>query len=488
MTKRRLLSHAQVARWHRLSGVLLSVPVLAWLLSAWMMHYVVLTAPNGLQGEFRIAVRNADQAAFGEDLLEPEQILESAATEPDSSEAFWIRLDSFGEVPVYLVKPTPFSEARVFDARSGRRLDPLSDDLIRAVANQSLVGSRAVALEPSSVYHRDYLRSELPAVRVRMEGEQPSELVIARSSGRILRRIDADASRFEWWYRELHVLQWGRSMLVFTTVLYTLAGGVVLVTLLGFRLWWWRRRRQWPSHLNLRQKAVLWHRRLGLTAGIILFLQMPVGAYMWLSLGPLEDPFRGKDSINREWSGGISAKEDLGTVGQAVQVAHEAGLLADGPVQTIEWRKLDGRVVWIIQHRRDELGRIIDRETGKLMEPLDPQLVGEMARQEVTGRPGFKVVRELQFYSNRVNRPVPAVQFRFDDPAATDVFALRETGEVISRRPAFWRAFLPFFAFHTMTLTENAWVDSILLYVVQSAILALVITGFLQLRRRGSSR
>jgi len=49
---------------------------------------------------------------------------------------------------------------------------------------------------------------------------------------------------------------------------------------------------------------------------------------------------------------------------------------------------------------------------------------------------------------------------------------------VIQRRPATWRAFGPFLAYHTFGFTGNAWLDSVLLAVLQITVLAMVVTGW----------
>ena len=100
-----------------------------------------------------------------------------------------------------------------------------------------------------------------------MEGTQPSELILSRASGRTLRRLDNIATGFEGWYRALHVFQWGGAMGVFTTILYVTVIAVAVLAGLGLSLWWWRRGRRRPN-------ALVWHGRLGVTAGVFLLLEI----------------------------------------------------------------------------------------------------------------------------------------------------------------------------------------------------------------------
>ena len=84
------------------------------------------------------------------------------------------------------------------------------------------------------------------------------------------------------------------------------------------------------------------------------------------------------------------------------------------------------------------------------------------------------------------NARVPTWRFRFTDPDETDVHVSQITGEVIQRRPAIWRAFGPFLAYHTFGFTGNPWFDTALLTALQLWILAMVVSGWrLALRERG---
>ena len=83
------------------------------------------------------------------------------------------------------------------------------------------------------------------------------------------------------------------------------------------------------------------------------------------------------------------------------------------------------------------------------------------------------------------NARVPTYRFRFSDPDDTDVHISQTTGEVVQRRPAIWRAFGPFLAYHTFGFTGNAWFDTVLLTALQLSILVMVFSGWrLALRER----
>jgi len=83
------------------------------------------------------------------------------------------------------------------------------------------------------------------------------------------------------------------------------------------------------------------------------------------------------------------------------------------------------------------------------------------------------------------NARVPTYRFRFTDPDETDVHVSQITGEVVQRRPAVWRAFGPFLAYHTFGFTGNPWLDTVLLTMLQLTILVMVGSGWAMALRGG---
>lgn len=474
-----LRSRAKISRWHRRFGLMLSVPLLSWIVSAFFLHYYGLVMPNGLQGVYRLQPYNSVAIDLGTAPVQPNEILEKLRTEYGLDKIYWLRLEAHGEYLWYTVKPSPFVEGMVFDANSAERVDPLSDALLEVVADESLAGTKAVALRPAAEYHRDYAASTIPAVDVTMAGEQPANLVLSRATGRTLRRSDSQAQGFSWWYKSFHVLQWGDSMAFFTIVLYLFAAAVVVLAFFGLRLWWWRRGRPKQIYRKPGMQTRAWHRKLGLVVGTLVLVQMLLGIYMWLSLGPLQDPFRGKNSFAPAWRGGVPTSSFLADA-QTVLARIPSQTNGTGqPVQAIQWRERNGKLVWQIQMRKDELGRIYDANSGEMLGDLAPEEAGRAAQQLMAGLPAFEYRGETTYYNNDLHRKLPAYHYRFADAAATDVFVSKTTGAIISRRPRFWRAFSPFLMFHALAFTENKIIDTIVLSVFQVGLLGLILTGWL---------
>lgn len=509
----------RAVRAHRWLGLSATVPLLGWIASSFVLHGVGLALPeNGLRGDYelrpfarqRTSEGSADE---GEDRdagapaqdgvrsdplaaapVSPTELLARLADD-GLDRVYWLRLTWLAGDPAYVVKPGPFALERVYDARTGERLDPLPRKTLLEVANGELVGTMAASAQRAPEFNRYYAAEEVPAVRFRMEGEQPSELVLSEASGRTLSRTDPLAAWFERAYLSVHVWQWGEDVRLFTALLYGLAAVAVTVVLLGSLLWVDRRRRGGlPPGTRTSRKV---HGTLAPVAGALLVTQMLVGAYLWYNLGPIEPRFRGQGSFQTEWTGGIDVRDTLASparvaaaleasdgthgygLGVGASTSADAGP-ADGrapPIQAYEWRRAGGTRIWLAYPRRAREGLLFDAATGRPLERLDSATARRAADAVVLGGP-VEYRGESSEYWMDVNRRIPTYLYRFDDPDRTDVHVSRKTGEVVQRRPAIWRGFGPFLVYHTFAFTGNAVLDTVLLSTLQLAILAMIVTGW----------
>lgn len=468
----------RIATWHRWLGLALSIPLLGWVVSSVVLVVTTFDIPNGLQGVFHLQAYNSVDLPLDGARLRPAELLRRIETEYGISRIHWMRLESRGAHLWYVVRPTPFSAAMTFDAISGERLDPLPDSLMVEVANESLVGSRVESIESVMEFNRDYAADRIPAVAARMIGDQPSVLLLSRDSGRTLRRMDADAERFHWWYKNFHVNQYSDHVIPWTALLYLCAVGVVAVSLLGYLMFWTRRRGAAAGGVS--QNAALsarnLHRKAGVIVGGVLIVQIVAGIYIWLSLGPLNPEFRGKPSFNPDWAAGIPAGHALAD--PATVLASITSPRQTKPVQAIEWRRIGDIDAWLVTPRRDELPLAFDARSGRRIGPLTPEVAGNIARSETVGLPVFDYLGPLHFASMDLNRRLPAYRFRFRDAASTDIYVLQDTGEVVMRRPEFWRIFGPFLATHMLSVSKNKVADIILLGMFQLGFLVVIVSGW----------
>ncbi len=440
------------------------------------MHLIVHDAPNGLQGVYDLSAANSVVRRLDESQVSPSTILRAAA-DFGAEQPYSIRLESHGRHLLYVVRPTPYALAMTFDAMTGERLDPLSDSLMLAIADEHLAGTKAVrVLGEVSEYHRDYDLPGVPAARILMDGEQPSELILSRASGRPLRRMDAVATGFEAWYRALHVFQWsggrggggGGAMGAFTTLLYLIAAGVVMLAVLGLALWVWRWGKRRPA-------ALTWHGRAGMTIGLFLVVEIFVGAYMWLSLGPLQDPFRGKNTFATPTMG-LTASDSLADPRTVLKLVTPAMEVDAAAIQMIEWRQIAKHPVWVVRAARNEVGTVFRAGDSARWDPVPPETIGLAVQQLMDGNRGFSHEGDREYYWNDLNRPIPVYHYRFDD--GTDVYASQATAEIVSRRTGFWRAFSPFLMVHSVAFTADAEMNAIFLLIMLGAITVLLATGW----------
>ncbi len=308
-----------------------------------------------------------------------------------------------------------------------------------------------------------------------MTGAQPTEIVLSRA-GRTLRRTDPVAEWFHKAYRSVHVWQWGDSLRLFTALLYGLVGVALTLVTLGYWLWWDRRgsRRRWTTSVRPARRL---HARLAPLAGILLATQMLVGAYLWFNLGLIEPRFRGQGSFTTEWVGGISIDEELAPASTILAALRDGATSGDDPIQRYEWRAIGDRRFWLAFPRRDREGVLIDAGSGRVLDRLTPALAQTAGESVVNGVATGPPTEDTEYWMD-FNARVPTYRFRFADPDQTDVHISQTSGEVVQRRPAIWRAFGPFLAYHTFGFTGNPWVDTALLTFLQLTILVMVASGW----------
>lgn len=464
-----------------------TVPIVGWIASSFVLHGVGLTLPNGLQGVYELESNRAPGEPLDtREWASPDEILARLA-EDGLQRVYWLRLEQLGPQPAWVVKPGPFELERVYDAKTAERLDPLPEEILRAIADEHLVGTRVEEIHDGAEFNRYYSVDRVPAVAVRMDGDQPSELVLSRASGRVLRRTDRLAEWFHKAYRSVHVWQWGDALGAFTALLYGLVAIALALVGLGYTLWWQRRdtRRRWTEGVRPARRV---HARLAPVAGFLLATQMLVGAYLWFNLGLIEPRFRGQGSFTHEWSGGIATSESLPEPSEILAAVTDA-LPAGADVVRYEWRAVADARFALVYPELHRDGVLLDLASGEVRDRLSPELAARAGAAVVAGEAVDEGVESTEYWMD-FNARVPTYRYRFSDPDDTDVHVSQMTGEVVQRRPAIWRAFGPFLAYHTFGFTGNAWFDTVLLTALQLSILVMLFSGWrlaLRERNRGPS-
>ena len=259
------------------------------------------------------------------------------------------------------------------------------------------------------------------------------------------------------------------------------AGTALTLVGLGYTMWWLRRdmRRRWTGAVRPARRI---HARLAPVAGFFLATQMLVGAYLWFNLGLIEPRFRGQGSFQEPWSGGMSVAEELADAGTIARALPTSLLDAPHPIQRYEWRAIGDDRYWLAYPTRNATGVLVDATSGVVLDRLTSGAAARAGAEVVLGEAIGPGVESSEYWMD-FNTRVPTYRFRFTDPDDTDVHVSQNTGEVVQRRPAIWRAFGPFLLYHTFGFTGNPWFDTVLLSTLQLMILAMVVTGWMMTLR-----
>lgn len=104
--------------------------------------------------------------------VSPQVILTTRRQEFGVQRLYSLRLQSRGPYQWYIAKPSPFSLALVFDARTGTRLDPLPYSLLAVVASEVMAESHLDGMESATEYNRYYADVRVPVVKTHVVGDQ----------------------------------------------------------------------------------------------------------------------------------------------------------------------------------------------------------------------------------------------------------------------------------------------------------------------------
>ena len=185
-----------VRRLHLWAGLLLGVQIILWMLSGVVMTW------------FHISLVRGETSAFS---APPPELRAIAYASPggviaQADGATSVRLRMFLNRPVYEVRAV--GEPALFDASTGERISPITEEMARAVATQDYVGEGeivAVALmsEPPHEY-----RGATPVWRADFDDALTTRLYISPSTGAVAARRN-DVWRLYDFFWMLHIMDYG---------------------------------------------------------------------------------------------------------------------------------------------------------------------------------------------------------------------------------------------------------------------------------------
>jgi len=181
---------------HLTLGLLLGAQAFIWLASGVVLGWF----PSGV----------IDGGARSQTIISPELDARSYASPggaiaqlPGASE---VTLKHFLNRVVYLVNG-PDGPA-LFDARSGEKLSPLPENIVRDIAKRDFVGDATIAkTELLTLAPKEY-RGETPVWRASFADDRRTRLYISPASGEVVARLNRYSSVHSF-FRKLHMMEYG---------------------------------------------------------------------------------------------------------------------------------------------------------------------------------------------------------------------------------------------------------------------------------------
>lgn len=436
-------------RWvylaHRWLGIALCWLMALWFLSGVVMMYVGY--PKLTPGE---RLRTLPVLAADCCPVPPERAFELAGTGIQS-----LRLTSIGDRAVY-VATLPGQRYLTVDAGSGRELETV--DAAQALRSAApFAPGRALAYEDTLAEdawtHSKALAGHRPLHRV--ADDAGGLYYVSSASGEVVRDVSPVERSWGWigaWLHWIYPLRGGSVDFAWSDfVIYgSLAGSLLALCGILVGIWRWRRAGYASGrHTPYRSAMMRWHHYLGLIGGIFALTWVLSGLFsmnpwrLFDSGAPAlqQSPLRAEDlaglapatALRRLDAAGQRSVELLWQplAGRLYAVAYDA----QGGQRLIDWRA-DGTVS--SGHALPSLA-----EAGRAMLP-GARLVDESLQAEYDWH---YYARAEHTMGGHLERPLPVLRLRFDDPAGTWLYLDPASGRVVQRLDAHRRAQRILFAF-----------------------------------------
>ncbi|WP_078473932.1 PepSY domain-containing protein [Pseudomonas sp. MF4836] len=419
--------------WHRWLGIGLCLLLALWFFSGVVMLYVGYPKLTPAEHLARLPALQVQDCCvdLGTALL----------AAPHEQAPSSIRLSSVAGRPHYLLGYRA-GESVAVDARSGQRVYSTLGSLM-ASAEQF---DPAPAVYLGSVWedawsHSRALDSERPLHRIQLQDRDASLLYLSGQTGAVVRVATGNERLWNWvgaWLHWLYPLRggvldgawgWVVTSLAFAASLMCLSG--MLVGVLR-----WRFTKPYRSGSRTPYKGIArWHHLLGLVFGSLALTWVFSG---WLSMNPWRVFEHPQALASAAYQGGPLIAEAFATdTTEAL-----ARFTAEGFIpREIEWRRIGGQGYLLA---RDGTGavRLLDGD-GRVHQSLEPEaLVRAAAAMWPAGTPQVETLHAYDAYYygraehsmlGHLDKPLPALRLRFDDPAATWLHLDPRSGALIEQ-------------------------------------------------------
>lgn len=186
-----------VQRVHLWAGLILGVQVLLWMASGVVMSWFPIELVRG--------ETNAYSAPAA--VLEPATYASPGGVLARAEGATSLELTHFLGRPVYIARG-PNGPAGLFDAASGERLSPLSEELARKVAGRDYLGDGEIVRARLMSFPPHEYRGERPVWRVDFNDRLHTRIYVSQNSGEVRARRN-DIWRLYDFFWMLHIMDYG---------------------------------------------------------------------------------------------------------------------------------------------------------------------------------------------------------------------------------------------------------------------------------------
>jgi len=359
-----------------------------------------------------------------------------------------VRLTSVSSAPLYVMT---FDKHRVVavDAQNGNRINAVSASNAIEAASAFSKGQKVTYLDlvqEDAWTHSKALDLHRPLHRVQIHDGDATILYVSSLTGEVVRDATKTERVWNWvgaWIHWLYPFRGGwldkyhHDIIVYSSLVATLLAVVGLVV--GVMRWRLKGRYSNESKSPYRASFMRWHHFLGLGFGVV--------AVAWIFSGLLSmNPWKvfdsgGKPLDEMAFSGGPIKAENFSV---DLRGLLKEMYLDGNPPRELEWRMLDSKSYYIAFEGSGHT-KIIPALKGErplamfpfeLLEAAGARLVpgARVKRREILGEYDFYYyARTPHTMSGHVEKRLPMLRLKFDDPNSTWVHLDPYTGAVVGK-------------------------------------------------------
>ena len=447
-----------VRRFHKWLALFVGIQALLWTLTGLYMTAVQIDFIHG--DHF---IRTPEPAAFDlAALAEPGPIL------GETSGPTALRLTRLLGRPVYVVEGS--GQPALYDARTGGRLAPPSEAVIRTMATSRYSGAGGIA----GVELLDEVPAEIrgraaPVWRVEFDHWNKPTLYLSPRTGELLTRRHEMWRVFDFAWM-LHIMDYEERENINNPLLRVATMAAACMAISGALLLVWsfpKRKRREAKPLAVPRMSPLLFRRLHKWVGVILGVQFLLWTASGAGMALLDhDKVMGHGAAHD----GRQAQLDGGIVGPAAL----AGALGGEPVLGLVLRPLHDRLVY--EATMPAGVRLIDARTAERL-AVDASLARAVAQHGMGDVPVRRVTYVPETTLETREHDGPSWRVDFADADGTSAYVATDSGHVIAHRTDAWRLFDIFWMLHTMDYAGRDNFNHPLIVVVGFGALWLAATG-----------